>query len=225
MATSTSFGWELPDDTDLVKDGAAAMRTLGNAIDASMTELRGGTTGQILSKTSNTDMDFTWTADTSGGATLISTTTLTGGSVTLSSISSSYTNLRVVIRNYKPSNDNGFIYFRVNGDAGANRYQLNTWTTTNGAKTFGADAWILANNNDNSVANGYLEINFPDYANTVTWKTINGYGYSTDPSTTTSAYYNSFTGAFNQTGAISSMEFINSGGNFTSGTVLLYGVK
>jgi len=60
MATSTSFGWELPDDTDLVKDGAAAMRTLGNAIDASMTELRGGTTGQVLSKTSNTDMDFTW---------------------------------------------------------------------------------------------------------------------------------------------------------------------
>jgi hypothetical protein len=60
MATSTSFGWELPDDTDLVKDGAAAMRTLGNSIDASMTELRGGTTGQVLSKTSNTDMDFTW---------------------------------------------------------------------------------------------------------------------------------------------------------------------
>ena len=60
MASSTSFGWELPDDTDLVKDGAAAMRTLGNSIDASMTELRGGTTGQVLSKTSNTDMDFTW---------------------------------------------------------------------------------------------------------------------------------------------------------------------
>lgn len=60
MATSTSFGWELPDDTDLVKDGAAAMRTLGNSIDASMTELRGGTTGQVLSKTSNTNMDFTW---------------------------------------------------------------------------------------------------------------------------------------------------------------------
>jgi hypothetical protein len=60
MATTTNFGWETPDDTDLVKDGALAMRTLGNAIDASMVDLKGGTTGQVLSKTSNTDMDFTW---------------------------------------------------------------------------------------------------------------------------------------------------------------------
>jgi hypothetical protein len=60
MATTTSFGWETPDDTDLVKDGAAAIRTLGNSIDTSMSELKGGTTGQVLSKTSNTDMDFTW---------------------------------------------------------------------------------------------------------------------------------------------------------------------
>ena len=60
MANTTNFGWETPDDTDLVKDGAAAMRTLGNAIDTSMVDLKGGTTGQILSKTSNTDMDFTW---------------------------------------------------------------------------------------------------------------------------------------------------------------------
>jgi hypothetical protein len=60
MATTTNFGWETPDDTDLVKDGALAMRTLGNAIDTSLVDLKGGTTGQVLSKTSNTDMDFTW---------------------------------------------------------------------------------------------------------------------------------------------------------------------
>lgn len=61
MATTTAFGWETPDDTDLVKDGAAAIRTLGSSIDTSMSELKGGTTGQLLSKTSATDMDFTWT--------------------------------------------------------------------------------------------------------------------------------------------------------------------
>lgn len=60
MATTTAFGWETPDDTDLVKDGAAAIRTLGSSIDTSMSELKGGTTGQVLSKTSATDMDFTW---------------------------------------------------------------------------------------------------------------------------------------------------------------------
>jgi hypothetical protein len=60
MATTTNFGWETPDDTDLVKDGALAIRTLGSAIDTSLVDLKGGTTGQVLSKTSNTDMDFTW---------------------------------------------------------------------------------------------------------------------------------------------------------------------
>jgi len=63
MANTTNFGWETPDDTDLVKDGAAAMRTLGSAIDTSMMDLKGGTTGQNLRKNSNTDMDFTWAGD------------------------------------------------------------------------------------------------------------------------------------------------------------------
>ena len=58
--TTTNFGWSIPSDTDLVKDGAAAMRTLGQAIDTSMMDLEGGTTGQILTKNSGTDMDFVW---------------------------------------------------------------------------------------------------------------------------------------------------------------------
>jgi hypothetical protein len=66
MANTTNFGWETPDDTDLVKDGAAAMRTLGNAIDTSFVDLKGGTTGQVLAKASNTDLDFTWATDASG---------------------------------------------------------------------------------------------------------------------------------------------------------------
>jgi len=62
MANTPSFNWQTPDDTDLVKDGAAAMRTLGNAIDSSMADLKGGTTGQVLAKASGTDMDFTWSS-------------------------------------------------------------------------------------------------------------------------------------------------------------------
>jgi hypothetical protein len=69
MATTTNFSWTTPDDTDLVKDGAAAIRTLGSAIDTSLVDLKGGTTGQVLSKTSGTDMDFTWIS-TSGGKVL-----------------------------------------------------------------------------------------------------------------------------------------------------------
>lgn len=66
MATTTNFGWETPDDTDLVKDGAAAIRTALGGVDTSFVDLKGGTTGQVLSKASNTDLDFTWTADASG---------------------------------------------------------------------------------------------------------------------------------------------------------------
>jgi|Laugrefa1bdmlbdn_1035148.scaffolds.fasta_scaffold00897_6 hypothetical protein len=62
MPTTTNFGWTTPADTDLVKDGAAAIRTLGNGVDTSFLDLKGGTTGQVLSKNSNTDLDFTWIA-------------------------------------------------------------------------------------------------------------------------------------------------------------------
>jgi hypothetical protein len=60
MATTPNFNWSTPDNTGLVKNGALDIRTLGNAIDASMVDLKGGTTGQVLAKATNTDMDFTW---------------------------------------------------------------------------------------------------------------------------------------------------------------------
>lgn len=62
MATVTpNFNWPVPTSTDLVKDGATAIEGLGDAIDASLLDLKGGTTGQVLAKNSNTDMDFIWT--------------------------------------------------------------------------------------------------------------------------------------------------------------------
>jgi hypothetical protein len=61
MATTTpNFGWSVPTSTDLVKDGATAIETLGDSIDASLVDLKGGTSGQVLAKNSNTDMDFVW---------------------------------------------------------------------------------------------------------------------------------------------------------------------
>lgn len=68
MATTTNFGWETPDDTDLVKDGAAAIRTSLNGVDSSFVDLKGGTTGQVLSKASGTDLDFTWVAQDDSNA-------------------------------------------------------------------------------------------------------------------------------------------------------------
>jgi hypothetical protein len=64
--TTTNFGWTVPSDTDLVKDGAAAIRTALGGVDTSFVDLKGGTTGQVLAKNSNTDLDFVWSADASG---------------------------------------------------------------------------------------------------------------------------------------------------------------
>lgn len=60
MATTTNFGWTVPTSTDLVKNGATAISTLGSGVDTSFVGLKGGTTGQVLSKTSATDLAFTW---------------------------------------------------------------------------------------------------------------------------------------------------------------------
>ena len=69
MATTTpNFGWAVPTSSDLVKNGATAIETLGDSIDASLVDLKGGTTCQVLAKTSATDMDFTWTTPSAGSS-------------------------------------------------------------------------------------------------------------------------------------------------------------
>jgi hypothetical protein len=59
---TSNFGWQMPTSTDLVTDLPADFEVFGQAVDTSLADLKGGTTGQVLSKASNTDMDFTWTA-------------------------------------------------------------------------------------------------------------------------------------------------------------------
>jgi len=50
----------MPTSTDLVTDLPADFAVFGQAVDTSMADLKGGTSGQVLSKNSNTDMDFVW---------------------------------------------------------------------------------------------------------------------------------------------------------------------
>lgn len=270
MANTTNFNWETPDDTDLVKDGAAAIRTLGNSIDTSLVDLKGGTTGQVLTKASNTDLDYSWTsvdpltildakgdlisataADTparlavgandtvltadsststglkwatpsSGGMTLISTTTLSGASITLSSIPQTYKDLVLIIRNFKPATDSVEIIMRFNGDSNT-RY--NTISVTGSDNSFAYNAIYVSDSNDNSVATGLMRIEIPDYANSVTWKMAFLDSLTVNPTTTTNLNWWKRNALYNQTAAISSIYLAPGGGNFTSGEVLFYGVK
>ena len=82
MATTTpNFGWAVPTSTDLVKDGAVAIETLGDSIDASLVDLKGGTTGQVLAKASGTDMDFSWVAQDDSNAIQNALLTTTGDTI------------------------------------------------------------------------------------------------------------------------------------------------
>jgi hypothetical protein len=70
----------MPEPTDLVTNLPADFEVFGQAVDSDFADLLGGTTGQVLSKTSNTDLDFTWTSANPGDITGVTAGTgISGG--------------------------------------------------------------------------------------------------------------------------------------------------
>jgi hypothetical protein len=122
MATTTNYSWSTPDDTALVKDGAAAIRSLGTAIDTTtynnsllpivktivdakgdiiaataadtVSRLAVGANDTVLTADSTAATGLKWAA-ISGGAgnlALITSGSLSGTSLSVSSLST-YTNI------------------------------------------------------------------------------------------------------------------------------------
>ena len=226
MATTTTFGWQTPDDTDLVKDGAAAIRTLGQSIDTSMMDLEGGTTGQVLAKNSSTDMDFIWTT-IAGGLSLISTTAMSGATTTISSIPTTYKELRLVLTGLGSTNDN-FCQMQLNGDSG-NNYQFSsirmTNTTQSGASsstsagTFFDSAFMAIASNDKSSA--LFEL--PRYTDTSGQQAF--YSRALGFQNSGSQYMIQCFGSYAKSAAITSITFISPTGTFDAGNAYLYGVS
>lgn len=282
MATTTpNFGWSVPTSTDLVKDGATAIETLGDSIDASLVDLKGGTTGQVLSKNSNTDMDFTWvaqddsnaiqntivdakgdligataadtparlavgtngqvlTADStastglawtsisSGAYTQLATGSLTGSSVTISSISASYQDLILVINNLSLSGSDEFA-IRINGKtSGYGGITFRGGTTSIFADPNGYGIIKVPSGNVLNTATNYRAvIEFPNYATSgLLFCQFSGVFNST--STTSGIQPFAGYGSNTSEEVLSSITLLaNYGGAYTfdNGTYTLYGVK
>ena len=167
MATTTNYGWTTPDDTALVKDGAAAIRTLGSSVDTTTKNLNPSTTlGDIeyRSSTANTNTRLgigstgnvltvaggvpTWAAPGGGGGTdLISTTTI-GTTVSTVAVSSAFS----------ATYDNYLIIISGGVGSGNSNLTLQLGSTTSGYYFFGY--YGLASSSTLNVSNGNGTANF-----------------------------------------------------------------
>jgi len=189
----------------------------------------GGTNGQVLQVDSSTATGLKWDTVPAGGMTLLSTTTLSGASTTISNISQGYTHLDIFIDQFKPATDADTLLMRFNANATANRHKR--WSTNStlngggGTNNFDATDSSITGAVDNSVATNFVRLFIPYYTSTTVWRLANFWSVTVDSGVNTS--FNSFNGVvvYNQTSAITSLLFKPESGNFTSGTVYIYGVK
>lgn len=253
MPTTTNYGWTTPADTDLVKDGASAIRTLGSSIDSTLktqidaqipdslltttgdtiyasgastpARLGIGSTGQVLTVAGGVP---SWATASSGSLTLLSTTTLSGASTTISSISGSYNNLFIYAYGVNLSVSAEF-WCAPNASTTlgfTNGVELSSIWNLQGARislskgnTGSAGERITNARTDNAFS---LMIN--NYASAASFKThaVSSLYYVTNQGNILS---NIAGGGFASTTAITSLVFSPSTGVFNGGTVLLYGVK
>jgi hypothetical protein len=149
-----------------------------------------------------------WTAISSGGMTLLSTTSLTGAATTISSISQAYTDLYVLMINATTSTSS-VIRFNPNSTTGNGGF-----TTFNGS-TVGTTGEVSTNGSGTAGRGSVLKIS--DYTST-DWHPAQIYGV--DNATAVSAQ-----GSIRLTAAISSIQVATTAGTFSAGTVKIYGVK
>lgn len=215
---------------DFIQVGAASpLTTKGDlyTFSTSDTRLGVGANGTTLVADSSEATGLKWdTPAAGGGMTLINSggTTLTGSSVTISSIPSSYKNLQLIIRNFLPANDNATLNIRVNNTSathGQYYAEISNYA-------FNGSLWEITPNGgqDNGTSQSLIEVDIFDYANTTNWKT--GYNLSfTNNATNPTTHFNLSRQylVFASTTAISSLVILCGSGNFTSGTAYLYGVS
>jgi len=192
-----------------------------------------GTTGQILTAdTTVSPYKVKWaTPSGGGGMTVISSGSLTGSSVSITSIPGTYKNLMFVIQNFSLSQD-GYLGIRLNNDATSGNYkqilQTNTSTTAVASEAISSTSfWYNFTYSANLTANKYMAVGtIYDYTNTTARKIFSGVSSNDD-------YQNTFTqvnianGSYQDSTAITSLQIKTEGSptTFAGGTYVLYGVS
>lgn len=184
-----------------------------------------GSNDQVLTADSSTATGLKWaTPATGGGMTQIATGTLSGTSVTISSIPTTYKDLVLVVRSFRPTDDGEYFRMRMNGDTGT---KYNAQTATQGDGIIFGDSFIqLTRSPDNTATNAFAYMTFQDYTNTTTRK--QGFSYATVPDSTTPATvanYSNRTFWYDSTNALTSITLFVAAGNWAAGTYILYGVN
>jgi hypothetical protein len=184
-----------------------------------------GANDTILTADSSTATGLKWAAAASGGGmTLLDSGSFTGASVTTATLSTSYNDLYVVVRNFQPVS-NARLQVRFNGDSAANY-------SDNGID-YDSYAYSQTQHNEvgmiqlSSNTTSLITFNVPDYANTSTYKILFvPSAVVANVTTPANAQYTAGRiSAWKSTAAVTSLTFFCSTGNFTAGTYRVYGVK
>ena len=210
--------------------GKALTTTTGDIIYASAANtparLGIGSSAQVLTVASGVP---SWATPSSGGMTLISTTNLTGTSVTLSSIPQTYKNLQLVLRDFYPANSGVSLFVRINADTGANYQVIKARSSASSNANATAQTLISLNDNSNdswnSDVNNHGVFNFYDY--TQAFRQVFNCLFIYDDSSGPTPVTVGITGAYlpSTSAAITSLVIGAVSGNFGGGTALLYGVS
>jgi hypothetical protein len=187
-----------------------------------------GTDGQILTADSTAALGLKWaSAAGGGGITLISTTTFTGSTLTLSSISGSYKNLYCEITGVYGDSTYQDVNVRFNSDSGTN-YDYGKLGSQNSSADISNAAsqtsFQIVSSGTNSGASDKSSayLNIYNYAQTTVPIIFMGFGRGKQDANFKSLFIN---GQYRNSAAITSISFIASAGNFSAGTVKLYGVN
>jgi hypothetical protein len=217
----TGSAWTNLDTTGMVNPMTTTGDTIYSSSGTTPARLGIGSTGQVLTVAGGIP---SWATPSPGGMTLLASGTLSGASLALTSISSSYQDLRLVVRNLLPATDLTAIRLRFNNDSTANRYQWNS-VASNAAFSFD-HIEIQSYSTSNSSSQGINIVNVYDYANTTTWKFCDSRNFNNRAGTPANVNIDAiYKGVYNQTGAITELNLFMSSGNFTSGNYYLYGIK